>query len=64
MQLDQLATVRQIAAVSPFSEATLRYWLFQRESNGLSKAVIRVGGRLYLDKEEFKRWLEQMSFDD
>lgn len=42
-----LATVKQVAAEAPFiTEATLRWWIFHAETNGLKPALLKIGGRL------------------
>jgi hypothetical protein len=58
-----LKTVAQFAATSPFSESTLRWHIFNAESNGLaaSGALVRVGRRVYLDVEGFEVWLERQN---
>ncbi len=54
-----LRTVKQLAAEAPWvTEAKLRWWIFHAESNGLSAALIKIGGRVYIDRTEFNRWLE------
>lgn len=52
-------TVRQLAAEAPFvTEAKLRWWIFNAEQNGFGQALLKVGGRVYIDREGFNRWLE------
>jgi hypothetical protein len=52
-----LATVRQVAAEAPFiTEAKLRWWVFHSDTNGLKAALIKIGGRVYIDRAEFNRW--------
>lgn len=42
-----LATVKQVAAEAPFiTEATLRWWIFHAETNGLKPALLKIGGRV------------------
>ncbi|MCA3512059.1 MAG: DNA-binding protein, partial [Rhodobacter sp.] len=54
-----LRTVKQLAAEAPWvTEAKLRWWIFHAESNGLSAALIKIGGRVYIDRTEVNRWLE------
>lgn len=54
-----LATVKQVAAEAPFiTEATLRWWIFHAETNGLKPALLKIGGRVYIDRAEFNKWLE------
>lgn len=53
-----LAPVRQVAAEAPFiTEAKLRWWIFHADTNGLKAALIKIGGRVYIDRAEFSRWL-------
>ena len=35
----------------------LRGLLFRRENNGLNKAVVKLGRRILLKRDEFERWL-------
>ena len=54
-----LATVKQAAMEAPFiTEAKLRWWIFRAETNGLKPALITIGGRVYIDRAEFNKWLE------
>jgi len=47
-------TVKQMAAKHPaFSEASLRYHIFNERRNGLDKALIRVGKKSLLTKMLF-----------
>jgi hypothetical protein len=38
--------------------ATLRWWIFHAETNGLKPALLKIGGRVYIDRAEFNKWLE------
>ena len=52
-------TVKQMAAKHPaFSEASLRYHIFNETRNGLDKALIRVGKKILIDEDAFWAWLE------
>jgi len=53
----RLVTVGELARRGPFPLGTLRWWLFSRESNGLDAATFKIGRRLYLDLDEFERWV-------
>ena len=58
--LENLRTVRQIAESSPvFSEASLRWLIFNAKQNGLEPALIRVNRRVLIDLECFNEWLEE-----
>lgn len=56
-----LVTVRQFCEQFPaFTEGSLRWLLFHRESNGIGMAVYRVGKRkLVIDVDAFFRWLDE-----
>lgn len=61
-----LKTVSQYADLSPFSEPSLRWMIFQAKANGLqaSGALVRVGRRVYLDPDKFDAWIDaQQSID-
>ncbi len=55
-----LRTVKQIAqkAYPIITEGKLRWWIFHAEKNGLGKAIVRIGGRVYIDRDAFNEWLE------
>ena len=54
-----LHTVPQFCQAHPaFSPGGIRWLLFHRESNGLSKAVLRVGRRILIDEDAFFQWLD------
>lgn len=55
----ELLTVQQLPLVEPaFSEATLRWHLFRRDTNGLaaSGAVVQVGRRVLIRPRLFVAW--------
>lgn len=55
-----LQTVAALAAASPFSENSLRWFVFNAATNGLADcdAIVRVGRRVYLDVDQFEVWIE------
>ena len=55
----KLQTVADMAKSGPFSEASLRWHIFNAASNGMDQAgaIVRVRRRVYLDPEGFDRWL-------
>lgn len=53
-----LKSVTQFAAESPFTEAQLRWWIFNASTNGLQSAVVRIGRRVYIDVDAFSAWIE------
>lgn len=54
-----LRSVQQLAASSPaLSVGQLRWWIFHAEQNGIGVALVRIGGRVYIDVEAFNHWLE------
>lgn len=53
-----LRTVQQIAAEAPFvTVGQLRWWIFHARTNGFASAVVKVGGRVYIDLVAFNNWL-------
>jgi hypothetical protein len=55
-----LMTVRQFCAAHPaFTEGSVRWLLFNRETNGLSVALVKKGRRIWIDVDAFFHWLEQ-----
>lgn len=56
----QLRTIDQIAEEAKFAtKAKLRWWVFHAEKYGFKPVVFKIGGRVYLDKVEFNKWLER-----
>jgi hypothetical protein len=57
-----LRTVKQLAQANPaFTQASLRWLLFNREINGLQRVVVKVGRRLLIDEEEFFAWIDEQN---
>jgi hypothetical protein len=55
----RLMTVRQFCAAHPaFTEGSLRWLLFNRETNGLATALVTKGRRLWIDVDAFFAWLD------
>lgn len=53
-----LAAIRDLAKpASPFTEASLRWMVFNAKTNGLERAIVRVGKSVYLSKTRFNEWL-------
>ncbi|UFS71386.1 hypothetical protein LPW11_04125 [Geomonas sp. RF6] len=51
-------TIKQLAHTRPYlTEASIRWFLFNRARNGLSCAVIKLGRRLLVDEEKFDEWV-------
>ena len=59
MDYTDLRTVKQLAQEAPFvTESTLRWWIYHANSNGFDTVLIKIGGRVYIDKRAFNKWLE------
>lgn len=59
--MSNLLTVKQFAAKhAAFSEASLRYHIFNEKNNGLSCALIRVGRKILIKENEFFEWIESL----
>ncbi|MEM7618677.1 MAG: hypothetical protein AAF244_04765 [Pseudomonadota bacterium] len=57
--MNNLLTVKQFSQKHPaFSEASLRYHIFNEESNRLSPALLRVGRKILIKEEAFFNWIE------
>lgn len=39
-----------------FTEHQIRWWLRDREENGLDECVVKIGKRLYVHQPSFLRW--------
>jgi len=52
-------TVKQAVQQYPFfTYSGLQWYLFHRETNGLSKAVIKMGKKVLIDSVAFEEWIE------
>lgn len=52
-------SVRRLSENHPdFSEASIRYLLFNREENGLSQHVRKIGKKLLIDEFGFIDWID------
>ena len=59
MEFQKLMSVREVAAASPvFSEASLRWLIFNRDKNGFDEVVVKVGSRVLIDTDRFNAWLD------
>lgn len=57
-----LLTVRQFCERHPaFTQGGVRWMLFNREQNGLDRAVVKVGRRVLIDVSEFFRWIDEQN---
>ena len=60
MRSKNLLTVRQLSDSCPaFTEASLRWLIFNAKANGLNRALVKVGRRVLIDVHEFEKWLDQ-----
>ena len=58
MDTSQFFTVEQFAQKYPaFTVPSLRWLLFNRESNGLDAAVVQLGRKVLIDEQAFVAWL-------
>jgi len=54
-----LRTIKQLARENPaFTEASLRWLVFNARHNGLDTAIVRVGRRVLIDVQKLDVWLE------
>ena len=55
----QLRTIDQVADDSPaLTKSRLYKWVADAENNGLERALVRKGGRVYIHRQRFDKWLE------
>jgi hypothetical protein len=56
----ELKTVSAFAESGPFTEAQLRWWIFNEANNGMQDlgVTIRIGRRVYIDVDAFGRWVD------
>lgn len=60
MNPQNLVSVSQLAEETPsLTEAMLRWWIFNAHTNGFHRCLIKVGGRVFIDRVAFGHWLEE-----
>ena len=58
----RLRTVQQFCQEHvAFTIGGLRWLLFHRETNGLNKAVVKIGRRVLIDEDKFFEWVMQQN---
>ena len=57
----KLQRVARFARENDFTEAQVRYWIAQAQSNGLARAgaLVRIGRSVYIRPDGFAKWVEQ-----
>lgn len=59
MKEDNILTIDQLVELFPaFAEKTVRWWIYNGKSNGFEACLIRIGARIYIDKDKFVGWVE------
>ena len=59
---DEYLTVAQLAQKYPaFSQGSIRWLIFNAESNGFKKVVRKLGRKVILNLREFRKYLEEQS---
>jgi hypothetical protein len=56
-------TKNEILKHYPLTMEYLNYLLRQRDENGLDRAVKRIGGKIWIIKDEFEKWVESCPSD-
>ena len=55
-----LMSLKQTAEQYPaFTVAALRWQLHKRSTNGLDRATVRIGRRVYIDADAFDNWIQE-----
>ena len=58
--LENLYTVKQFAAKFKFvSQASLRFLIFNADTNKFNKVIKRIGKKILLDSVAFDNWLKE-----
>jgi hypothetical protein len=60
MDGENILTIDQLVTAFPaFGEKTVRWWIYNGRANGFEACLIRIGSRIYIDRERFVAWVEQ-----
>lgn len=58
----QYATVAQLARLYPaFTQGSIRWLIFNESTNGFSKVIRRIGRKVIINLQEFKKYIEDQS---
>jgi hypothetical protein len=58
--MGNLFSVKQFSQRYPaFSESSLRYHIFHEKTNGLNRAIRRVGRKVIISEPDFIEWIEK-----
>ena len=56
---ENLRTVKQLVDEAPFlTEQMLRWYIFNKRTNGMETCVFKISNRIYINRVEFARWVE------
>ena len=54
MDGENILTIDQLVTAFPaFGEKTVRWWIYNGKSNGFEACLIRIGSRIYIDRNRF-----------
>ena len=51
-------TIQQVAAESNVSESSVRNWIRGRQFQGITLVATKIGGRIYVDRGDYERFVE------
>lgn len=55
-----ILTIDQLVELFPaFGEKTVRWWIYNGRTNGFEACLIRIGSRIYIDRQRFIKWVEK-----
>jgi hypothetical protein len=58
----ELRTVKQFCEEHPaFTQGSLRWLLFNRRTNELERAVLKIGRRVFIDPDAFFSWVDEQN---
>ncbi len=57
----RLVTVKQMPFLysGAFSEAAIRWLIFNEKENGFSRCIRRIGRKIILDLDAFESWIDE-----
>jgi len=61
MDIKRYVTPKKIPTLFPgtFSESSVRWLIFNENTNGFSKCVRRIGRKVLIDLDQFEMWIDQ-----
>ncbi len=48
---------------SNFTESSIRWLIFNKDSNGFASCVLKLGRKVLIDLDKFEEWLDEQAYE-